>query len=85
MRHNGVPNKVTRDGKTEHYNAIGLGQLSDANLKYQPMGRLGVGDAYNEVIGMLRYIQKDPREGGVPYGDPCTAWNYKRTKFNNTY
>lgn len=38
--------------------AAGLGQLQPSNMvKFQPDGLLGIGDAFNEAVGMLRYIQ----------------------------
>ena len=49
-------------------NATGLGQLKGFNVdSYYPDGRMGIGDAWNEAVGMLRYIQKR-------YGSPDRAW-----------
>lgn len=48
--------------------ATGLGQLLPRNVdKYYPSGRKGIGDALEEAVGMLRYIQER-------YGSPDEAW-----------
>lgn len=38
--------------------AVGLGQMQPSNFKaYAPDGLAGVGDPFNEAVGMLRYIK----------------------------
>ena len=50
--------------------AAGLGQLQPGNMKkYQPDGLQGVGDAFQEAVGMLRYIADR-------YGTMDKAWLY---------
>ena len=47
--------------------ATGLGQLlTDNAKKHYPDGLKGIGDAFNEAVGMLRYIH-------ARYSDPKTA------------
>ena len=48
--------------------ATGLGQLTVANVKkFYPDGVNGIGDAWNEAVGMLRYIE-------ARWGTPDRAW-----------
>jgi len=48
--------------------ATGLGQLKGYNVdKFYPDGRMGIGDAWNEAVGMLKYIKKR-------WGTPQRAW-----------
>jgi hypothetical protein len=50
--------------------ATGLGQLLLSNMdRYAPAGRLGIGDALQEAVAFLRYI-----EGR--YTTPVNAWEF---------
>lgn len=54
--------------KSTASSATGLGQLTLPNVdEYYPDGRAGIGDALNEAVGMLRYIESR-------YGTPHEAW-----------
>jgi hypothetical protein len=54
--------------KSTRSSATGLGQLILENVdKYYPSGRRGIGNAREEAVGMLRYIQDR-------YGTPERAW-----------
>jgi hypothetical protein len=60
--------KPSLTGITSH--AAGLGQLQPASMaKFQPDGILGVGDAFNEAVGMLKYIADR-------YGSMDKAWSF---------
>jgi hypothetical protein len=60
--------KPSKTGITSH--AAGLGQLQPSNMvAFQPDGLRGVGDAFNEAVGMLRYIRDR-------YGTIEKAWSF---------
>ncbi len=51
--------------------ATGIGQLLSSNVdRYYPSKREGLGDAFEEAVGMLRYIH-------ARYGDPRIAGRHK--------
>jgi hypothetical protein len=53
--------------RSEGSTATGLGQLNRGNVKiFYPDGVNGIGDAFNEAVGFVRYIHSR-------YGDPDTA------------
>lgn len=55
---------------TAKSSATGLGQLTLSNTDaHYPAGRLGIGDAHNEAVGMLSYIKKR-------YGSPDAALQF---------
>lgn len=61
--HEQIRNRVS----TTKSNATGLGQLLGSNVdQYYPSGRAGIGDAVEEAVGMLRYIE-------ARYGTPAAA------------
>lgn len=63
MIHEQIRNKIATTRST----ASGLGQLLGSNTAaYYPSGRAGIGDAFEEAVGMLAYI-KDR------YGTPAAA------------
>jgi len=54
----------------EQSSATGLGQLTWSNIRtgnFYPSGVEGIGNAFEEAIGMLRYIKQR-------YGSPQAAW-----------
>ncbi len=54
--------------------ATGLGQMTLSNTDaHYPAGRMGIGDAHNEAVGMLRYIKKR-------YGTPQAALEFHQEK-----
>lgn len=64
----GVWAELRRGAITTKSSATGLGQLKLSNVDvFYPAGRAGIGDALNEAVGMLRYID-------VRYGHPREAW-----------
>jgi len=63
-----VHEELRRGRKTTRSSATGLGQLILSNVDaYYPSGRLGIGDPFEEAVGMLRYIKQR-------YGNPDNAW-----------
>jgi murein DD-endopeptidase MepM/ murein hydrolase activator NlpD len=63
-----VHDELKRGIKSVTSSATGLGQLILANVDaYYPSGRGGIGDALEEAVGMLKYIQSR-------YGSPQAAW-----------
>jgi len=54
-----VWNELRNDIYTTNSSATGLGQLLASNAaKFYPDGKAGIGDPFNEAVGMLRYIDK---------------------------
>lgn len=55
--------------KASRSSASGLGQLLLSNVEaHYPSGRAGIGNAFEEAVGMLRYIQ-------ARHGTPDRAWH----------
>ena len=67
------------DGRYDHSDCSGLGQLTVNNVEdFYPSGVAGVGIAYEEAVGMLRYIAQEynnPEQARLSYNLPpcCTA------------
>lgn len=60
--------ELQRGEITTNSSATGIGQLKLSNADtYYPDKRAGIGDAFNEAVGMLRYIEDR-------YGHPSHAW-----------
>lgn len=62
-----IHQQIRKGISTTKSNATGLGQLLGSNVDaYYPSGRAGIGNALDEAVGMLSYIQ-------ARYGTPAAA------------